>query len=353
MTAYLYKHKAINNFMQKTRKTKEEIENQIILTLKEKPLSIQQISQKVNSNWSTINEILDKLKKEGKVREIIATEKIRIYRLSDYPVFYSLPIQGKHKNLAIFILSEIAKSWRKKYNTSPPLTTLQKIAVDVVKENNLEVPVLPFHYGLVLPVFSSNTNNISTPENSKAIISAIKKILPLHSEKAWKEEINQYKKYNMDFFMAKNKVNLAFESRNKKEIESAILKLSWEFPNDEENANVFELFDRFVYCSTILLNWKDCNIEPSELKDLFEKIWDLVTSNMFLNEAKKHILKEDMQFFEIIRISTLNSKISIVEEEFCNIKEIVDSIDPERIEMPMDKESIKIRDILTENADYE
>lgn len=73
MTAYLYKHKAINNFMQKTRKTKEEIENQIILTLKEKPLSIQQISQKVNSNLSTINEILDKLKKEGKVREIIAT----------------------------------------------------------------------------------------------------------------------------------------------------------------------------------------------------------------------------------------------------------------------------------------
>lgn len=262
-----------------------------------------------------------------------------------------MPIQKKHRDLASFLFSNISKAWQTKYKSLPPATVIQKIAVDVAKEYKLDIPILPFHYGLVIPIFTAESN-CSPTIDPKEIISAINKVLPMHSEKAWKEEINQYKRYNLSFYLAKNKLMLAFESNNKKEIESAILQLSWEFPNNEENANIFGLFDEFVSCSVIMLNWKDCTLDISVLKSLFEKIWDLITSNMFFNEAKKYILREDLQLFEIIKVSILNSKISQIEEEISNIKEITDSVNPDEY-TPMDKESIKIRNILTENADYE
>jgi hypothetical protein len=355
VTAYIYKESFPERIMKKVKKSREEIKRLIITELLKKPLSIQQISKKLSSNWSTIFELLGELKKEGKIREVISTEKIKIYKATDYPVFYSLPIQEKHRKLSLFLFSEIANAWKKKYNTTPPATTIQKVAVDVVKESGLDIPVLPFHYGLVLPIFSTkdSTPDKHIPENSKEIKSCIEKILPAHTEKAWREEINQYKKYNMSFFLAKNKLALAFESQNKKEIESAILRLSWEFPNDESNSIIFSLFDKFVYCSIILLNWKNYKSDLSELKGLYEGIWDLITSNMFLNEAKEYILKEDMPLFEIIRTSTLNSKISPIEEKLLELEPFVNSINPEEIETPMDEESIKIREILTENADYE
>lgn len=338
--------------MERIKKSREEIASLILKNLDEKPLSVQELSERIKSNWSTINEILEELKRNGKIREIISTGKIRIYRLVDYPIFYGLPIQKKHRDLASFLFSEISKAWQAKYKSPPPATVIQKIAVDVAKEYKLDIPILPFHYGLVMPIFTGESNSISVA-NSKEIISAINKVLPLHSEKAWKEELNQYKKYNMPFYLAKNKLELAFKSNNRKEIESAILQLSWEFPNDEANSAIFGLFDRFINCGVILLNWKNYKSEAKELKELFDKIWDLTTSNMFFNEARRYILKEDMQLFEIIKVSVINSKISSVEEMLSEIEMISDSISPEEIEIPMDKESIRIREILTENADYE
>lgn len=339
--------------MERIKKSRKEIADLIISSLEKKPLSTQQLSEKIKSNWSTINEILEELKHEGKIREIISTGKISIYRLADYPVFYGLPIQKKHRDLASFLFSEICKAWQARYKSLPPATIVQKIAVDVSKEYNLDIPLLPFHYGLVMPIFAGKSQNVLSIPNSKEIISAINSTLPTHSEKAWKEEINQYKKYNMKFFLAKSKLCLEWNNKDNKKIESAILNLASEFPNNEENANIFGLFDKFVYCAVILLNWKNYDSDTIELKELFEKIWDLTTSNMFFNETKKYILKEDMQLFEIIRISVINSKISSAEEILSEIEPIVNSINPEEIEAPMDEESIKIREILTENADYE
>ncbi len=341
--------------MERTKKSREEIASLIISNLNEKPLSTQQLSEKIKSNWSTINEVLEELKKEGKVREIISTGKISIYRLSDYPVFYGLPIQKKHRDTASFLFSQISKAWQTKYKSPPPATIIQKIAVDVAKEYKLDIPILPFHYGLVLPIFAveKQTEKMFVPPNAKEIISVINKVLPQHSEKAWKEELNQYRKYNMLFYLAKSKLELAFKSNNKRETESAILQLSWEFPNNEINRSIFGLFERFINCGIILLNWKNYKSDVSELKELFEKIWDLITSNMFFNEAKRYILKEDLQLFEIIQVSVINLKISSVEEGLSEIEPLISSINPEEIEMPKSKYSKIIDDILLEGISSE
>src|SRR3989338_7294117 len=156
--------------MERIKKSREEIANLIISSLNEKPLSTQQLSEKIKSNWSTINTILEELKHEGKIRVIISTGKISIYRLADYPVFYGLPIQKKHRDLASFLFSSISKAWQAKYKSAPPATIIQKIAVDVAKEYKLDIPILPFHYGLVLPIFAGKPQNSFSVANSKEIV---------------------------------------------------------------------------------------------------------------------------------------------------------------------------------------
>ena len=55
------------------KKNREEIEKAILSALDQKPLSVQQISEKISSNWMTVSEVLEELKKKRVVREIIST----------------------------------------------------------------------------------------------------------------------------------------------------------------------------------------------------------------------------------------------------------------------------------------
>src|SRR5690606_11339437 len=117
--------------------------------LDDKPLSIQQLSEGIGSNWATVNEVLDELKSEGLVKEIVSTDKMKIFRTNNYPVFYSIPIARKYRDETFFIMCEVVKKWRETKQGFPLNTTLQKITVDVIKNGNLNLPVLPLHYGLV------------------------------------------------------------------------------------------------------------------------------------------------------------------------------------------------------------
>ena len=66
--------------MERVKKSREKIREEILLALNKKPLSIQQLSREIGSNWGTVNEMLYELKEEGKVREIVSTEKVKFYQ---------------------------------------------------------------------------------------------------------------------------------------------------------------------------------------------------------------------------------------------------------------------------------
>ena len=67
---------------EREKKTPEEIKRRILsgLDKQQKPLSIQEISKEINSNWTTVREYLEELTEEGKVKEIIATDRIKYYQ---------------------------------------------------------------------------------------------------------------------------------------------------------------------------------------------------------------------------------------------------------------------------------
>ena len=85
--------------IKQTRKTPEEIKEEILLHLKRGPLS-------------TINSYLEELKDRGDVREIYSRENLKIYIRADYPVFYGLPLDEDKLKESLFLLSKIIGRWK-------------------------------------------------------------------------------------------------------------------------------------------------------------------------------------------------------------------------------------------------
>lgn len=348
-------------------KNREELKSAIISRLNEKPLSIQQISEKVKSNWLTVSSVLEELKNEGKVREIIATEKIKVFRSVDYPVFYSVPLKKEIIDNYLFIFSEIIKQWQKLKNELPTTTALHKTAVDVVSECKLDLPIIRFHYGLVSPIAVKPEENLEKKYNFEAtfekdsIIRHIKNITPEHTKENYLEEDKQYDKYKdrygMHLFIEKKKLLKLLNGKKQeiKELENQLTDVFLRFPNSNDDNETFLLFDRFLSSSIIILNSKKFhdNKNIQAIKETFDSIWDLTTSHLFFKDLKKYIEKEDFQTFELIRTTSINTKMENVEEKLLTLESISNSVDTTELRMPMDEESIRIMDIMTEGIEEE
>ena len=236
-----------------SKKSRQEIIDSVLNFLDEKPLSIQQISERVGSNWTTVNEILEQLKAEGKVKEIVATDKIKIFRRTDYPVFYGIPIKKEYREKTLFIVSEIVKEWREQKNGEFPLnTTLQKVAVEVIKKCELDLPVLPLHYGLVTALAVKPEEQINKNYRWEGhpkrdfIIKAIKEEVPKHKNKALEEEDLQYRNHGLKLFQKRKGILELFkyglDKVDIKKLEKNLLGMSLFFPS--ENLEIYNLFDK-------------------------------------------------------------------------------------------------------------
>ena len=344
-----------------TKKSRQETIESVLNFLDEKPLSIQQISEKVGSNWMTINEILEQLKAEGKVKEVVSTDKIKIIKRTDYPVFYGIPISKQYRDKTLFIASEIVKEWKNYYKGEMPLnTTLQKVAVEIINKCNLNLPILPLHYGLVTALAIKPEEQkdkiyewTGHPEKT-IIIEAIKKEVQKHKNKALDEEDAQYSNYDLKLFKARKEIVSLLkhcENIDIKELDGLLFKFYFLLPTD--NLDVYNLFDKFLSCCTIIFISKEPKKNLHEIRETFVILWDLITTSMFLKEARKFISPEEMPLFELIKSFHLNSKMCTTEERISNLESIASSINPDDLDVPMDEDSIEIRRILAEGAEEE
>lgn len=347
------------------KKSREEIKEAILNALEQKPLSIQQISERVESNWSTVSEILEELKKEFKVRELIATDKAKILARRDYPVFYGVPLNKEvieeSRNLMRMILHE----WKKEKKTTPPLTTIQKIAVDVVNDCKLELPVVDFHYGRVIPItfkidIEEQAIDIEKLKRYSSILNYIKKAVISHSEIAWKERKNQYKKYKMDMFQIREEIQWIFNQKdiekiNIKNLSQKIIEFSLKFPIYEEE--IYTLFSRFESSSILLLEAKTNKNKIKDyiqaIQDSFEKIWDLISSCLFFKSIKRYISDENLQMFELIKSMQITVKINSSESSILELESFSNSIKMEEIPEIENKNYREIGEILLEGIEEE
>jgi len=318
----------------KVKKTSKQIKEEILNELRNGPKTISEISENINSNWLTIEKFLKELMKEEdkKIYELISAPKSKVYCSSEDLAFYCLPIKEEVRKNTLDILHTISNTWREKTKQEISRTKLQKIAVKLVEEENIEkVPILNFHYGQTLALrYENNLTcnkvfNFDSKQKTKLLFLIGKyKDWPAH-----KVQLEQYEKQGMEFYQEKEKIDfLALDKLG--DLKKSILKLSSLYPIELEKS--FEVFDKFVYCFINIINLKDQEELKSYLikvKEIFALVWDCLTTEHFFYGAEDLILEEKKELFYQIKSNQLNSKLTNIETVLNELKEDLDTL-PEK-----------------------
>lgn len=350
----------------KKRKTSKEIKERILSHLKEGPSSTKKLSDLLGSNWSTINTYLEELKEEGEVREIYSRENLKVYVRTDYPVFYGLPLSEDKIKKSLALLSKIIERWNIKKGEQIAKVPLQKVAVDLIKNNTLDIPVVRFHYGKVLATYIEPQKYQEVRETYKIVElnipdSIIDEEIKKHSNISWKEKKRQYETHeDMEIFNLADKIYYLI-SKDKIEEKDKILELFNEilldFPIGEKYSNLFNKYHEFVEVVHFIFNTKEFEQKEStkaflkEILETFDAIWQGLTTEFFFEDIKPYIQKDYLEIFEFIKESKLQTYYSEIEEKINNLLDYKTSLN--LIEIKLDKTEKEILNILIEGANEE
>lgn len=350
------------------RKTSQQIKEEILEFLLEGPKSINELKEKLGSNWPTINSYLEKLKKDGKVNEILITDKMKVFRRTDDPVYYSLPFNKDIRKKTLYVLSEIEKKWKQERGEELSKTALQKLAVDVIKSCNLNLPVLEFHYGMTTCASLDSNNEdvmnfIEKPEDEKEILSCIKEIVndENHTGIAYKEREYQYHKYKMPFYSSKEELTrfFMFHKNNntnkefKESLRQLLLNLSLNYPLKLEG--FYSDFENFMGNAQIILSRNiEEDIDGLEIiKGTFTQLWDKMTTFTSFQDSEEFIEKDKRQLFEQIKELNYNFKELNYKQYVEELESLAQEINPFEINMPQSETSSEIQSLILEGLENE
>lgn len=356
-----------------TRKNAGQIKEMIMNELNESPLSIEKLRKNIDSNWSTINNHLEELKKEGKIKEVFLRENLRLFARVDYPVFYGLPLDKSTIEKCLCLLSSIVTEWKKQKKENINKTTMQKIAVEVASKNpSLKIPVVRFHYGKVLPVFIEPLQSPAIKAKSsirKSFMELMNKSVKKeinegnHKNIAWQEKRKQYETHSdMKIFEISDNVSYCITNKKEKDHEALLeefYKFFLEIPSSEKYSYLFEKYDEFLNAVNFIINSKefsDSNDEDKnnylkEILDTFNSLWQALTTEFFFEDIEKIMDKDYEDIKEEIKNKRVNAYSFEIEEKVNNLLDYKNVLRPAK--RRLDDEEKKMLNILLEGANEE
>ncbi len=352
------------------RRNAEQIQEDILSHLKEGPKSIKKLSELTESTWATINTHLNNLKEENKVREILSVNNMRVFIRSDYPVFYGLPLDKEKRNLSLYLLAKIIDSWKNTHDGEiPNKTTVQKIAVEIAKnEPSLNLPVVRFHYGKVLPVSIEPQNanqilidyNVSKPKNSDDILKKINHEIKNgnHTNIAWKEKKKQYEKHkDMKIYLLKDKIEYASHNKDdfKAETEKIIYDFFLEIPSTQRYSYYLQRYHDFISAFEFIIHSSEFEKEKKqyiqEIIEVFDSIWQSLTTQFFFEDFGSQTDKELEEIQENIEKNTFEIDIFQIDDKITNLLSYKKYLTIKKKEL--NENERKIMGILLEGANEE
>jgi RNA binding exosome subunit len=321
------------------------------------PASINDICKDLDIAWATAKSALEEM--NGKeVKEIISNPKIRIFKLSNDPAFYGIPLSYEQKCRALFMFKKIREEWGKTNDKQLLLTALQKIAVEVVKKSNLDIPVAQFHYGKVVPVFESLESpfNYEEPKDAEIIIKTIKEEIKSHKNNCNDEMDSQYENHGMVLYKSKQRFIKLLKPKSstqvkEEDVEKATINLLMNWPSKNKDADIFSFFSEFSSDVHALIITSSFKKNTEEVKDTFNSLWDLATTYLFFEDIESKIPTNKQEIYGYIKSLQLQSKKENTAEKINYLSSFVDRT--AEIKMSMDEESLAVRRILTENIEGE
>lgn len=339
------------------KKSREEIANAILTALEEKPVSVQQISEKINSNWNTVSEMLEELAEKGQVKEIISTDKIKFYQKITGDTYYNLPISKDERKQFNYIFSAIIQEYKSQKNKLPNKTELAKTAISVIENPKLELnlPTVWYIYGKIPLMICDPSRGYSTdfiPKNVGTIKAIIKEIVSRHLNMNTKElRQDQYSKYNHLLYYIKEKIfscNKEDWEENKAKILDLFNKFLVYCPTKSDFPEVFFLTERLVL--TVNKISLISNLEKYKMQILLclDSLWKYIATYLLFDSLTKIPAYSDKQ--EIMRFyleKPLEIRKECAEESISNlVSNYLSDLTSKEVEL--NEKAVEIREILSD-----
>lgn len=343
------------NGKKKMKKSREEIAEAIINALEEGPLSIQQISEKINSNWSTVSEILNKLRRLGKIKEIVSTSKIKIYQLIRRDTYYGIPIGKKEKKFCRYLFFNIIEQFKKICGRLPNKTEAAKIATPIIDSFKPNLPTAWYLYGKIpLMILSPSQDyqiDFSPPNHEEIIKEIITEIKKQRLETKSTREIRkaQYRRYGKIIYDIKEKIiDLLFRQKfNNEKLLDKFDEFLLHCPTKDDASRIFYLIDELTVSVHKLALVAKLDKFRKEIFSAFDSVWKAVALYFLfdsITEYPKYSNRKEMMklYFE----KPFETKIATAEEALSNLESIY--LGKLKLSAKLSPETKEIRGILSE-----
>jgi hypothetical protein len=339
------------------RKSAEQIKQEILQSLNEKPLSIEQLRKKVESNWSTVNIYLEELKKEKKVKELISTKKEKIYQLNTPDTYFNLPLSDEQRKKFRTLFYLIVKTYKDE-NRFPTKTQIAKCAVRVInQESSLsDLPTISYLHGTIPILVASPVEKYSQEiqlKNQLRIMKIIQEYVKQNCRKTSRQiDREQHLElgdelYNLsdDFLIEINK-----DKPSQEELLDILNKLFIECPVDSDFPEVFHYADRFISTLNKLSFFAKLPDYKKEITPCFQALWNYLATYKAYQSIKSKILPNKEIILEFYIGNMMEARKTCFEENFSELESAYlaklaePSSNIENIEL--DKDIIEIRKIM-------
>jgi len=338
--------------MHKIKKSREKIKQEILFKLNRRPLSIQQLSRELSSNWSTISEVLGELREEGKVREIVSTEKIKFYQ-KNIDTYYNIPISEKQRRQFTYLFSLIVEEYKKKQHRLPNRTELAKTAVAAIENQDLmlNLPTVWYIYGKIPLMICDPAKDYPSDykgQDADKIRKVVSKIVLYHMNMTARDlKRGQYEKYNMELYKIKDKILNArkFDKNTLQDFDEFLVNC----PTKPNMADLFILTERFVTIIHKLSVVSDLDKHNVQIRLTLDSLWKYIATYLLFDsltekeeysnvseilkfylgkplEMRKYCAEESISNLESIYLSQLNDEDTDLEEEALEVREMMSDL---------------------------
>ncbi len=297
------------------KKTKEELFENVLAALDNKKNTVNEIATHIGSNWSTVKETLELLKKYNLVdhytekntkiyvRQITAK---KIYE-STNDTFFKLPVTTEQKNLAHSLFGAVQEEYRKLKGVNPGKILAQKVVEDLEEEHKVDLPSGWYLYGRTT-VFSYDPA-INYPIMPNLVTDTIKKNISSlaneYSKIKTAEDMmyHQYKKHDNKLYLTKwnlskissDKIN--FQNKETKQaLQIYLANFLLYLPDGKYSDKVEEVVNKYIITmNKLLLGNENLNLIKPQLNRTFDSVWKYVATVNFYNDLLGFYKEMDLE----------------------------------------------------------
>ena len=332
------------------KKTTNQVIEQVYDTLAQKPKSIKEIADEIETSWESTRRALQLLKNLNLVTEKKQGNK-RIFNLKketktrrNTETLYGVPLTKKQENQINYLFNETKKTWKQKTGDHPNKTQMQKTITKTIEDANLNIPIGWYKYGMMcvkhynpLKEYTYTKPELDKEHTKKIIQKTIKYYSRFKT--TYELKIKQYQDKKNTLYLTKEELfyNLCTQYNNKTRtnIREQITELAFSIPPKEDNKELIKYTNKFSQTMIHLFKnktEKELNLNRAEIIQGFDSLWDLIATKTLYNSLKKYYPTTQLNtYFQ----QDIESKTTTVKE---SIEHLQGLMDPKKEETQINKQ---------------